>query len=120
MSFPTISRSELSQFENVSFARNVSIGEDVRIGPGSSISAGVCLYPGTSLGVGVQVLENTVIGRPTLRPAANRTVKRIMPDVVSGTYIGDYSVIGASCVLYRGSNFGERTIICDLTSVREH
>lgn len=108
-----------STFPGVQFGRNVVIAPRVSIGAGSQIGSGSCIYPGTRLGRDVVVLENSVLGRPTLLPAANETVKRVLPDDIPPLEVGAGSVIGASVVLYRGSRLGERCIICDLASIRE-
>lgn len=119
--FKAISSSSLfARYPDVTFGDDVSIGEDVEIGVGSQISHGVRIYPGTRLGSEVTVLENTVIGRPTLLPPGSDLVKRKLADKVPGTVIGDGTVIGASVVIYRAVMLGLRNIICDLSSIREY
>lgn len=108
-----------STYPRVTFGLNVVVGRGVEIGADSQIASGVCLYPGTRLGPRVTVLENAVLGRPTLIPAASDTVKRVLPGDIPPLEIGADSIIGASAVLYRGSRLGERSLICDLASIRE-
>jgi acetyltransferase-like isoleucine patch superfamily enzyme len=106
-------------YPEVAFGLHVVVGREVEIGKGSQIASGACLYPGTRLGARVTVLENAVLGRPTLVPEASGTVKRVLPRDIAPLTVGAGSIIGASAVLYRGSQLGERTLICDLASIRE-
>lgn len=120
MSFEIIEPAQYqSMYPGVTFGRNIDIGINVEIGEGSEISSGVRIYPHTKIGKNVKVLENSVLGRPTVVPSGGNIVKRKMDDTVGGLSIGDSTVIGSCVVLYRGSTLGQRNIICDLTSIRE-
>lgn len=115
-----IPQAELAdRYPDVAFGDHVTVGGDVGIGAGSVVASGVRLYPGTRLGANVTVLENTVIGRPTLVPGGSDTVKRAMGEELGPVTVADGAVIGASVVLYQDVRIGARAIICDLTSVRE-
>jgi acetyltransferase-like isoleucine patch superfamily enzyme len=75
------------------------------------------IYPGTQLGERVTILPGAVIGRPAI---ANRNVNRRPPIEPGPAILADDVVIGANSVLYAGCAIGARTVICDLSSVREN
>jgi acetyltransferase-like isoleucine patch superfamily enzyme len=104
----------------VEFGDHVTVGPGVAIGAGARVSSGVRIYPGTRIGTNTVVLENAVLGRPTIIPPESGLVRRELGAEMPPLLIGSACVIGANVVLYRGTTVGDRCIICDLTSVREN
>lgn len=95
---------------------NVVIGARCRIGAQCRIGHGVVVHDDTVLGAGVTVLDNAVLGRRPVRVGAmTRAIRADLPPL----QIGDGCVIGAGVVLYRGTSFGQQTLLGDLCSVRE-
>jgi acetyltransferase-like isoleucine patch superfamily enzyme len=75
------------------------------------------IYPDVKIGKNVTIFPGAVIGRP---PKSSGATKRIT-DVnrLYCTRIGDNCIIGANCVIYKGTEIGNNTMICDTACIRE-
>ena len=69
----------------------------------------VVVHPGTVIGEGCVIQDGAILGKPTLRGAAD------LPPLV----IGDGVVIGAQAIVFAGAKIGDGAIIGDQAYVRE-
>lgn len=102
--------------KTTTLGKNVIINGDVSIGENCSIGNNVTIYPNTHIGNNITIFDNTVLGR--LPQSAGNISRKIINEYQPLT-IGDYSIIGANCVLYSGSHIANNVLICDLSSIRE-
>jgi acetyltransferase-like isoleucine patch superfamily enzyme len=105
---------------DVSLADDVTLGPGavvhpgVSVGPGSTVGAGVVLHPGTVLGARCLVEDNAVLGkRPRLRPGSS--ARGDTGDLV----VEDDVTICTGAVVYAGARIGTGSIIGDQAHVRE-
>jgi UDP-2-acetamido-3-amino-2,3-dideoxy-glucuronate N-acetyltransferase len=105
---------------DVSLADDVTLGPGavvhagVTIGPGSAIGAGTVVHPGTLLGARCLVEDGAVLGkRPRLRPGSS--ARGDSGDLV----VADDVTICTGAVVYAGARIGVGTIVGDQAHVRE-
>jgi acetyltransferase-like isoleucine patch superfamily enzyme len=67
------------------------------------------VYEGTLLGEGVTIQDGAILGKPTLRRAAETPPLRI----------GDDVIIGAQAIVFAGAEVGDRSMVGDQAYVRE-
>ena len=113
-------RSGAHVFADVSLADDVTLGPGavvhagVTIGPGSAVGAGAVLHPGTVLGARCLVEDHAVLGkRPRLR--AGSSARGDTGDLV----VADDVTICSGAVVYAGARIGAGSIIGDQAHVRE-
>lgn len=93
------------------------VEEGVEIGDGCIIGNCVSIHAGTKIGGNVRIDDNTVIGKQPMRAANSATTKeQQLPPAV----IADDCIIGASVVIYAGSELGKRVLAADLSTIREN
>lgn len=103
--------------DGVTFGLNVIVKENVRIGHGCLIGNNVVIHPDSIIGSNVRIDDNSVIGKLPMRSANSATTKDA---VLPPCQIGDDCIVGTSVVIYRGCSIGNKVLVADLASVREH
>ncbi|MEG0480644.1 MAG: DapH/DapD/GlmU-related protein [Clostridium sp.] len=101
---------------NLSIGNFVVIEDDVVIGDNCIIGHNVVIHKGTAVGNNVRIDDNTVVGKEPMR-AVNSIFKS--DKTYSPCIISDGCLIGATTVIYVGSQIGEKTLIADMAVVRE-
>ena len=103
--------------KDITFAKNIIIEDNVRIGNNCTIGYNVVIRKGATIGDNVRIDDNTVIGKYPMRASLSifKEEKNLSP-----TRIGDNCLIGASTVIYIGSNISNNVLIADLASIREN
>lgn len=102
--------------KNILLGKNVVIEEEVEIGNNCTIGHNVVIRKGTIIEDNVTIGDNTVLGKEPFRACTSATtsVKELPPLV-----IGNGTVIGAGCVIYRGAKLGGKCFVGDLATIRE-
>jgi len=102
--------------ENVSIGKNVVIEDNVKIGNNCKIGHNVIVHRDTIIGDNVTIGDNTVLGKEPYVSAMSATTKKkdLKPLIIRSNV-----VIGANCIIYRGSEIDEFVFIGDLASIRE-
>jgi len=102
--------------ENVSIGKNVVIEDNVKIGNNCKIGHNVVVHRDTIIGDNVTIGDNTVLGKEPYVSAMSATTKKkdLKPLIIKSNV-----VIGANCIIYRGSEIDEFVFIGDLASIRE-
>ena len=93
------------------------IEEDVHIGSNCIIGHNVVIHKGSKIGSNVRIDDNTVIGKQPMR-AVNSIFKD--EDELPPALIKDGCLIGAGVVIYTGCTIGEKTLVADLSTIREN
>ena len=76
----------------------------------------VTIYPQVTLGENCAVLDGAVLGR---LPIANATITRKPRQEFAPLTLGAETIVGCNAVIYTGCAIGARTLISDLSSLRE-
>lgn len=102
---------------NVSIGRFAVVEDDVVIGDNCIIGHGVCIHSGSIIGENVRIDDNTVIGKKPMRAVNSimKDEKELLPSM-----IGAGCLIGAGVIIYCGCEIGEKTLIADLSTIREN
>lgn len=96
--------------ENVVIEPNVMIGDNVIVGHN------VVIREGTIISDGCTIFDGTILGKKPFRSAVSAvTEEKELPPLVLGKNV----VVGANCVLYRGSILEESVFVGDLVVIRE-
>ena len=119
---------EINKTFGIYIHKKAEIGRGCKIGIGTVISEGVVLeddvsignfvtiYRDTKIGEGSEILEQVNLGRPPeIAGPITRQLKERYPNLV----IGKHCLIGPSAKIYRGTEIGNYTSICEFTAVRE-
>ncbi len=93
------------------------IEADVEIGDDCQIGNHVIIHTGTKIGAGVRIDDNTVIGKQPMR--AKRSIFKDEKKLPAAK-IGDGCMIGASVVIYVGSELANNVLIADTAAIREN
>ncbi len=101
---------------NVDFGENVVIEDEVEISNNVKIGHNVVIHSGVKIGEGCIISDNTILGKIPLKASTSATTK--IKDL-SSLLIGDHVVVGANCVIYRGSTLHDDVFVGDLASIRE-
>lgn len=105
--------------KEITFAKNVIIEDNVSIGDNCHLGYNVVIRKGTTIGDNVRIDDNTIIGKYPMR-ASLSIFKKESDLQLSPTHIGDNCLIGASTVIYIGSNISNNVLVADLASIREN
>jgi UDP-2-acetamido-3-amino-2,3-dideoxy-glucuronate N-acetyltransferase len=102
---------------NVQVGHFVVIEDGVVIGDNCIIGNNVVIHEGTKIGNNVRIDDNTVIGKQPMR-----SVNSIFKDEekLSAAVIGDECLIGAGVIIYCGCEIGNKTLVADLSTIREN
>lgn len=102
---------------NVSIGRFAVVEDDVVIGDNCIIGHGVCIHSGSIVGENVRIDDNTVIGKKPMRAVNSimKDEKELLP-----SKIGAGCLIGAGVIIYCGCEIGEKTLVADLSTIREN
>lgn len=106
-----------SNNQTITMGKNLVTGKNVSIGSGVVIGNNVTIHDDTIIGDNVRIDDNAVIGKLPMISVNSATTSH---EELSGTKIGNGSIIGTGAVVYRGSEVGEDVLIADTASVREH
>jgi acetyltransferase-like isoleucine patch superfamily enzyme len=103
--------------DNVTVGRFTVVEEDVVIGDNCMIGHNVCIHRGTKIGNNVRIDDNTVIGKTPMRAVNSimKDEKELEPAVIS-----EGCLIGAGVIIYCGCKIGSRTLVADLSTIREN
>ncbi|MCX7885283.1 MAG: N-acetyltransferase [Caloramator sp.] len=103
--------------ENVSFGNFVVVEDNVVIGDNCIIGHNVVIHSGTKIGNNVRIDDNTVIGKKPMRAVNSifKDEKELEPAMIS-----DGCLIGAGVIIYCGCKIGEKSLIADLSTIREN
>lgn len=96
-------------------AHNLLVGENVSIDPTARIGANVILHDGVVIGAESLIKHNCIIGQqPSLGKRSNAS-----PQSETTTHVGAGATICNGCVILRGVQIGDGTIIGDQAFLRE-
>lgn len=103
--------------ESVIIGKFTVIEDEVKIGANSVIGNGVTIHEGTIIEENVRIDDNTVVGKLPMR-----SVNSIFKDEekLNPAYLSEGCLIGTSVVVYAGCKIGSKTLIADLSTVREN
>lgn len=103
--------------ENITFAKNIIIEDNVTIGNNCHLGYNVVIRKGTKIANNVRIDDNAVIGKYPMRASLSifKDEKNLPP-----TSIGDNCLIGANTVIYIGSNISNNVLVADLASIIEN
>ncbi|RLC45397.1 MAG: N-acetyltransferase [Candidatus Cloacimonadota bacterium] len=96
---------------------NVIIEDGVQIGDGCLIGHNVIIREDSIIGNEVRIDDNTIIGKLPMK--APRSIFQ-QEEKLPCCKIADNCLIGANIVVYRGSTIGKKTLIADLSTIREN
>lgn len=102
--------------QNCEIGFGVVIEEGASLGDGCCISHHAVVYRDTRIGDGCSVGAGAILGK--LPESAPTSINKSRADAPPLT-IGDGCIIGAGAVLYRGAQVGQKTMIADLSFVRD-
>ena len=103
--------------KNTSVGYFTVINDNVIIGENCSIGNNVVIHVGTKIGNNVRIDDNTVIGKLPMR-SVNSIFKD--EDKLEPCFISNDCLIGAGTIIYCGSFIGTKTLVADLTTIREN
>jgi UDP-3-O-[3-hydroxymyristoyl] glucosamine N-acyltransferase len=103
--------------ENITFGKFNIVEDNVVIGDNCLIGNNVVIHEGTIIGNNVRIDDNTVIGKKPMR-AVNSIFKDEKP--LPPAVISDGCLIGAGVIIYCGCSIGEKTLVADLSTIREN
>jgi UDP-2-acetamido-3-amino-2,3-dideoxy-glucuronate N-acetyltransferase len=103
--------------DNVSIGRFCVIEDNVTVGDNCIIANNVVIHEGSAIGNNVRIDDNTVIGKLPMR-----SVNSIFKDdeKLEPCRISDNCLIGAGVIIYAGCSIGEKTLVADLSTIREN
>lgn len=103
--------------QDIIFAKNIIIEDDVTIGNNCSLGYNVVIRKGTTIGDNVRIDDNTVIGKYPMRASLSifKEESNLLP-----AHIANNCLIGANTVIYIGSSISNNVLIADLASIREN
>ncbi len=93
------------------------IEDDVELGEECRLGHNVVIHQGTKIGSRVRIDDNSVIGKQPMKSKRSVTTKQ---EELPPAVIGDEVLIGASVIIYAGCEIGQRVLVADLSTVREH
>jgi len=94
------------------------VEDDVVIGENCIIGNNVVIHCGTIIGSNVRIDDNTVIGKKPMR-AVNSIFKEDEKQLPPA-HIQDMCLVGAGVIIYCGCKIGEKTLVADLSTIREN
>lgn len=109
--------------ENAKLGNGVVLGQftviedEVEIGDNCIIGHNVVIHKGSKIGSNVRIDDNSVIGKLPMR-SVNSALKG--GDELEPSHIGDSCLIGAGVIIYAGCVIGEKTLVADLSTIREN
>lgn len=109
--------------DKAKLGKNVKVGyftvleDHVIIGDNCIIGHNVVIHEGAVIGSNVRIDDNTVVGKQPMR-----SVNSIFKDEqkLPPTNIKDNCLIGAGVIIYCGCQIGEKTLVADLSTIREN
>ncbi len=101
---------------SVKIGYNVIIEEDVVIQKGTIIGNNVIIKEGSIIGENCTISDNCIIGKSPLKAknSATTETKDLSPLILNNNVI-----VGACCILYRGTKISNDVFIGDLATIRE-
>ncbi|MFL0269788.1 acyltransferase [Candidatus Clostridium radicumherbarum] len=103
--------------ENIKFGHFTVIHDNVKIGDNCIIGSGVIIHENSVIGNNVRIDDNTIIGKLPMR-SVNSIFKN--DEKLNPALIGDDCLIGAGVIIYAGCEIGIKTLVADLSTVREN
>ncbi|POZ92562.1 N-acetyltransferase [Petrotoga halophila] len=101
---------------NVQIGYNAIIEENVVIKKSTIIGNNVIIKKGSIIGENCTISDNSIIGKSPLKAKNSATTET---KTFSPITLGNNVIVGACCILYKGTKISNDVFIGDLTSIRE-